>query len=103
MANKKIGMYEWRKAGDFEKAAEPGDEVELDVVRAFIDALPPATLAPDLIQSGESYSYALDPETGYWRDTYTTFKRKDGRWIYCGHCFRGKTQEPKRFKVSELA
>lgn len=98
MENKKIGMYEWRKAGDFEKAAQPGDEVGVDVIQAFIDALPPATLAPNLMQAGEPYSYALDPKTGYWRNTFTTFKREEGRWIYCGHCFRNKTEEPKKFK-----
>lgn len=95
MSNK-ISMEDWRRVGDFEKVARPGDEVELDVVQAFIDAVPPIILKAELIQAGEPYSCELDPDTGYWHDTFTTFKRESGHWIYCGHCFRNKTEEPKR-------
>lgn len=95
---KKISMDDWRQAGDFEKIARPGDEVEEDVVRSFFESVPPVVMKAELIQGGEPYNYALDPDGGYWRDTFTTFKREEGHWIYCGHCFRNKIEEPKKFK-----
>lgn len=75
----------------------PGDYVTREVVDDAMDCLPPACMSGSCPQMGEPYSHQLDPDTGNWRPTYTTFKRvtggPDGIWKYCGHCFHGETVE----------
>lgn len=87
---------DWRAAGDFDKAAKPGDLVDEEIVQEFVNVLPPTTLRSNLVQAGEPYSHHFDPETERWRCTYTTFAKVDGEWVYCGNCFVGKTEEPPK-------
>ena len=93
-SRRRVTMDDWRAAGDFEKAASPGDIVDEEIVEEFVTCLPPTTLRSDLVQCGEPYSHNHDPETGRWRATFTTFAKADGEWVYCGKCFAGKTEEP---------
>lgn len=96
-ARKTVTMSDWLLAGDFEKAANPGDPVSEDIIEEFVNCLPPTTLRGDLVQVGEPYSYCYDPEDERWSATYTTFEKKDGKWVYCGKCFAGKNEEPPEF------
>lgn len=75
-------MADWSAAGDFEKAAKPGDLVDEEIVEEFVNCLPPTTLRGDLVQAGEPYSHQYDPEAERWRATYTTFAKVDGEWTY---------------------
>lgn len=91
-----VTMDDWRRAGDFERAARPGDQVEEEIVEDFLNVLPPATNSATLVQCGEPVSHCYDPDTGHWRPTYTTFSQRDGLWYYCGNCFIGKRVEPRK-------
>ena len=80
--------------------AKIGDYVEQAVVDDAMDLLPPACMKSNCSQIGEPYSCRQDPNTGKWRDTYTTFKKICGTWSkgdevweYCGHCFCGENTE----------
>lgn len=97
MKNQKVVTMDlWKASGDFEKAANPGDLVDEEVVEEFVGLLPPTTLRGNLVQVGEPYSCQYDPDTDRWRSTYTTFAKVDGKWTYCGKCFVGKNEEPRR-------
>lgn len=91
---KAVTISDWLLAGDFDKAANPGDLVSEDIIEEFVNCLPPTTLHSDLVQVGEPYSYCYDPEAERWRETYTTFAKSDAGWIYCGKCFSGQIEEP---------
>ena len=69
--SKHITREVWAAAGDFYKAAQPGDTV------------------------GEAYDHMVD-ENGRWRPTFMTFTFKDGVWVYCGCCFHGETVHRQR-------
>ena len=81
-------------AGDFSKAAQPGDYVEERIVDDMRDVLPPAKMERGFLQVGEPYSHEFDPETGHWRGTFPTFVKEGQNWKYCGNCFIGKTTPP---------
>lgn len=74
-----------------------GDYVEQSIVDDAMNILPPVCMRSDCAQIGESYMDKLDPLTGKYRATYTTFKRvtsgNEGIWEYCGHCFQGENKE----------
>lgn len=89
-----VTYADWEMTGDFSRAVKPGDYVEERIVDEMRDCLPPASMAVGYLQVGESYSYEYDPEKGRLRPTFTTFCMKGGRWMYCGHCFAGKVEEP---------
>lgn len=91
---RRVTMDDWRSAGDFDKAAKPGDLVDEEIVQEFVICLPPMTLRSNLVQAGEPSSHRFDPETDRWQETYTTFSKIDGEWVYCGKCFAGKIEEP---------
>lgn len=79
---------------DYSKA-QIGYYVDADVVMDAMDCLPPACMRLSCAQMGEPYSHRQDPNTGKWRNTYTTFKCvqgefSEGVWEYCGHCFLGE-------------
>lgn len=93
---RRVTMADWSAAGDFEKAAKIGDLIDEEIVEEFVNCVPPTTLRGDLVQVGEPYSHCYDPETDRWRASYTTFSKEDGEWVYCGKCFAGKTEEPKK-------
>lgn len=91
---KVVTREDWAQAGDFIKAARPGDLVEAEIVDEMVNCLPPATLRSGCTQMGEPYSHELDTKTGRWRATYITFKREADGWVYCGCCFQGDTTQP---------
>lgn len=75
-----------------------GDYVEQAVVDNAMDILPPACMRANCSQVGEPYSCRQDPDTGKWRNTYSTFKKVGGEWPngiweYCGNCFCGENVE----------
>ena len=41
---KLVTMEDWAEAGDFDKAANPGDMVEEEIVDEFLNCLPPAKM-----------------------------------------------------------
>lgn len=94
-AERRIVTYsDWEAAGDFSKAAQPGDYVEERIVDDMRDVLPPAKMERGFLQVGEPYSHEFDPETGHWRGTFPTFVKEGQNWKYCGNCFIGKTTPP---------
>ena len=82
--SKHITREVWAAAGDFYKAAQPGDTVDEQIVNDFRDCVPP-----------EAYDHMVD-ENGRWRPTFMTFAFKDGVWVYCGCCFHGETVHRQR-------
>lgn len=81
----------------FEKV-KIGDYVNQEVVDDCMGVVPPVCMSSRCSQTGEPYSYRQYPNTGKWRSTYSTFKcvagtYPDGIWEYCGHCFRGETED----------
>ena len=94
-SERRIVTYaDWEAAGDFTKAARPGDYVEERIVDDMRDVLPPAKMERGFLQVGEPYSHEFDPETGHWRGTFPTFVKEGQNWKYCGNCFIGKTTPP---------
>lgn len=78
------------------ETARPGDFVEQAVVDDAMNCMSPACMTGRCSQMGTPHSHRLDPQTGYWRATYATFKRcldAPGVWEYCGYCFQGETVE----------
>lgn len=93
--SKHITREVWAAAGDFYKAAQPGDTVDEQIVNDFRDCVPPASMSSGYLQVGEAYDHMVD-ENGRWRPTFMTFAYKDGAWVYCGCCFRGETVRRQR-------
>ena len=94
-SEQRIVTYDdWEAAGDFSKAARPGDYVEERIVDDMRDVLPPAKMEHGFLQVGEPYSHEFDPETGHRRGTFPTFVKEGQNWKYCGNCFIGKTTPP---------
>ena len=95
-SERRIVTYaDWEAAGDFSKAAQPGDYVEERIVDDMRDVLPPAKMERGFLQVGEPYSHEFDPETGKWRPTFATFKKDGQHWTYCGNCFYKQDTPPK--------
>ena len=76
-SERRIVTYaDWEAAGDFSKAAQPGDYVEERIVDDMRDVLPPAKMERGFLQVGEPYSHEFDLETGHWRGTFPTFVKE---------------------------
>ena len=57
-SERRIVTYsDWEAAGDFSKAAQPGDYVEERIVDDMRDVLPPAKMERGFLQVGEPYSH----------------------------------------------
>lgn len=93
--SKHITREVWAAAGDFYKAAQPGDTVDEQIVNDFRDCVPPASMSSGYLQIGETYDHVED-ENGWWRPTFLTFQLRGGSWVYCGCCFRGETVDRRR-------
>lgn len=91
-----VTRADWERAGDFDKAAKPGDYVEDCIVDEMRDCLPPASMRHGYLQVGEPYSHEYDPEKDCWRPTFGTYVKNGPHWIYCGNCFLGATTEPQK-------
>lgn len=72
--------------GDF---CFPGDTVDEETVDYFVDCMPPVSLRSDCTQCGEPHGTEED-EYGVCRETYITFRKEDGKWIFAGYCFAGE-------------
>ena len=48
--SKHITVAEWELAGEFTKAAEPGDTVDEEIVDNFLNVMPPAAVSSDYLQ-----------------------------------------------------
>lgn len=64
--SKHITREVWAAAGDFYKAAQPGDTVDEQIVNDFRDCVPPASMSSGYLQVGEAYDHMAD-ENGRWR------------------------------------
>lgn len=93
--SKHITREVWAAAGDFSKAAQPGDTVDEQIVNDFRDCAPPASMSSDYLQMGETYDHVEDGN-GWWRPTFLTFQLRGGSWVYCGCCFHGETVDRRR-------
>ncbi len=72
---------------DLDKFLQIGDAVDQEMADYFLNVLPPATMLSALIQIGEPYSHVKG------RATFSTIRKVDGTWVYCGHCWRGQFTE----------
>ncbi len=84
----------WEESGlpKFEDYCFPSDEVDEAMVEHFITSVPPVLMWSSCMQAGEPYSIALDESSGRLRDTYTTFHKTMGHWIFDGYCFFAKNE-----------
>ena len=55
--SKHITREVWAAAGDFYKAAQPGDTVDEQIVNDFRDCVPPASMSSGYLQVGEAYDH----------------------------------------------
>lgn len=80
----------WHEAAlDFGDYCFPGDIVDDEIVDYFVDCMPPITLRRTCTQCGEPHGMEVD-ERGVYKETYITFRREDGKWIFDGYCFAGE-------------
>lgn len=75
---------EWR--GSISDYLKVGDIVDKEMVEHFINCYPPITLNGLLVQCGEAY----DTRNG--KNTYITFAKENGHWMYKGDCNRNCTE-----------
>ena len=77
----------WEKDGCFSPAI--GQEIDIEVFLDLRDCVPPAHLSATLFQVGEAY----DHERGTGKPIYTTLRKEQGKWYYCGNCLLGQTED----------
>lgn len=96
----------WRESGltTFEDFCFPGDDVDDAMVEHFITSVPPALMWPSCMQAGEPHSFAFDEDYGRYRNTYTTFHKIKGGWIFDGYCFYAKNENrcAEPFRLQQL-
>lgn len=82
----------WEESGkNWDDFCKPGDLVDEDVYWYFLNILPPRNMGAGYLQVGEPYDSRLNPKTGKYVATYSTFvKVGDKVWRYCGNCFPGE-------------
>lgn len=66
-----------------------GDYVDQEMADYFLGVLPPACMTGGIIQIGEPNSHVNG------RATFATIRETSVGWQYCGHCYRGQTEEPQ--------
>lgn len=88
--------------------AKVGDYVEEEIVDDLINCVPPISMSRSCSQCGEPNSMRQDPDTGKWRNTFTTFVcvDPDGHvWEYRGDCFAHETRtrgiEPQYVRMED--
>lgn len=87
----------WEKDGEFSPAI--GQEIDIEVFLDLRDCVPPAYYSNGVFQVGEAYDH--DHKT--FQPLYTTFKRDNGKWVYCGHCYLGKTEDKTEIGYGHIA
>ena len=70
-----------------------GQEVEKDIVDYFLYSLPPVFDSRTILQAGEAKGSCYNKETDDYEYTYTTFKKENDKWFYCGNCIKGHCNE----------
>lgn len=83
----------WEESGkNWDDFCKPGELVDEDVYWYFLNILPPRNMGAGYLQVGEPYDSRLNPKTGKYMATYSTFVRAgDKAWKYCGNCFPGES------------
>jgi len=79
---------QWKKDGEF--APSVGQEVDIEIYLDLRDCMPPAWNSNGLFQVGEPYDHDYKTFDPLW---VTLKKNEQGKWIYCGHCYLGKTED----------
>lgn len=74
--------------GNLGEYLQPGDFVDEEMYRYFVNVMPPATFSDRVVQIGEPVSHVNG------RPTFATLQRTPDGWRYCGNCYRGETREP---------
>jgi hypothetical protein len=73
------------------ETAKRGDEITEEIYDNFLNALPPAYWRGSLFQMGEPHDTRFDQSKNKWRETYLTFAKDGGKYLYLGENFRGET------------
>lgn len=96
--SKHITMKMWEEARSWENVGVPGDTVDEEIVEQFLNCVPPASNRAGYMQCGEPYSHEPVEGKKWYAPTYTTFAKtgEDGKWVYCGECFRGETEDRRK-------
>lgn len=86
-------LKEWEESGkNWDDFCKPGELVDEDVYWYFLNILPPRNMGAGYLQVGGPYDSRLNPKTGKYMATYSTFvKVGDKVWKYCGNCFPGES------------
>lgn len=86
-------LKEWEESGkNWDDFCKPGELVDEDVYWYFLNILPPRNMGAGYLQVGGPYDSRLNPKTGKYMATYSTFVRvEDKVWKYCGNCFPGES------------
>lgn len=88
--SKHVTTKDW--TGTFDECCDPGDTVDEKIVEHFMNCVPPASMEAGYLQCGEPHSHIADKRNNKFRPTFATFILRDGKWMYCGNCFRGETE-----------
>ena len=90
---KTIDGWEKSDKNSWDDYAKPGDLVDESVYYYFLDILPPRSMGHGYLQVGEPFSHRINPKTGKYEATYSTFTGAGNRlYRYCGNCFAGQTE-----------
>lgn len=84
----------WKNSGlpAFEDFCFPGDAVDDGMVEHFITSVPPALMWSSCMQAGEPHSLVFDEDSGRFRNTYITFRKVKGGWLFDGYCFYAENE-----------
>ena len=75
----------WEESGkNWDDFCKPGELVDEDVYWYFLNILPPRNMGAGYLQVGEPYDSRLNPKTGKYMATYSTFVR--GQEMIVGYC-----------------
>ena len=69
---------------------KPGDIVDEEMYNHFLNIMPPLIFSSTLLQVSEPCDYLQGG------NTYITFQKENGNWIYKGECHKNKTQNIMR-------
>ena len=75
--------------GSLNEYLQVGDRVDEEMVKYFINTLPPATLNGECIQMGEPYGNVNG------KATFATLRNIGNGWEYAGNCHIGEIEEPQ--------
>lgn len=78
---------DWERDGSLNPKV--GQRVAEQIVREMRNCVYPLTNTPDLMQCGEPWDNDMEVN----EMLYTTFKRTEQGWVFCGHCLPGKTED----------